>query len=48
MLADKVYLTWVTACAVLLAINAGLSADLAKEQAANNINTSVAQGALAA
>lgn len=36
------------ACAVLLAINAGLSADLAKEQAASGIKQSVAQGALAA
>jgi len=36
------------ACAVLLGINAGLSALLAKEQAANDIKSSVAQGALAA
>jgi len=35
-------------CAVLLAINAGLSALLANEQAANDIKVSVSQGALAA
>lgn len=35
-------------CACLLAINAGLSTELAKETANNNIHTSVAQGALAA
>jgi len=36
------------ACAILLGINSGLSALLAKEQAAGDIKTSVSQGALAA